>query len=363
MKKVIFVLIIFIIGNCLYSSAQKLKPGFEKQEYIELLKLTAKHTNPDYFKDIPAPEHFKMQYRAVVSGLDNAWELWTDNNGAAAISIRGTTGKPVSWLENFYAAMVPAQGTIKLSSSSAFQYKLADNPGAAVHAGWLLALASMAPDIVRHIDSCYKAGIKNIYLVGHSQGGGITYLLTAYLYQLQKQKLLPSDIRFKTYCSAGPKPGNLFFAYDYEAMTQEGWAFNVVNTSDWVPEVPLSVQTSGDFNEINPFRDAKKAINKLGFPKNVALRYAYNRMDKPSRRAQRNYKKYLGNMMSKMVRKNMTGCEKPTFYNSSNYVRTGHYIVLVGDDAYFKKYSDDKMKIFQHHMPNVYYYLAMSYLK
>jgi hypothetical protein len=50
----------------------------------------------------------------------------------------------------------------------------------------------------------------------------ISYLLTAYLYHLQKSGRLQADIRFKTYASAGPKPGNLYFAYQYEAMTKGG---------------------------------------------------------------------------------------------------------------------------------------------
>jgi hypothetical protein len=43
-------------------------------------------------------------------GLDNRWDLnkGTQNN-IALINIRGTPTDPESWLENFYAAMVPAK--------------------------------------------------------------------------------------------------------------------------------------------------------------------------------------------------------------------------------------------------------------
>jgi len=37
-------------------------------------------------------------------GLDNQWGLWVLEDKVACISIRGTTTKQVSWLENFYAA-------------------------------------------------------------------------------------------------------------------------------------------------------------------------------------------------------------------------------------------------------------------
>ena len=108
-------------------------------------------------------------------------------------------------------------------------------------------------------------GKKEFFITGHSQGGALAYLLTAHLLIMQENGIIPSDVRFKTYCSAAPKPGNLYFAYYYEKMTQQGWAYNTVNALDWVPESPFSIQTVNDFNAINPFRDAKKAMKKLLF--------------------------------------------------------------------------------------------------
>ena len=52
-----------------------------------------------------------------------------------------------------------------------------------------------------------------------------------------------TSLNIKTYCSAAPKPGNLFYAYDFEHITEGGWAFNVVNSADWVPELPSTTQT------------------------------------------------------------------------------------------------------------------------
>jgi hypothetical protein len=254
--------------------------------------------------------------------------------------------------------MVPARGVLQLSDTENFNYELASNPKAAVHVGWLVSTAFLAKDILPKIDSCYKAGIKNIIVTGHSQGGGISYLLTAYLYSLQRSGRLPADIRFKTYCSAGPKPGNLYFAYEYEAMTHGGWAYNVVNEADWVPEVPLSIQTVTDFNETNPFVSAKSMIKKQKFPKNIALRYAYNRLDKPSRKAQKNYQKYLGKMTSGMVKKNIPGFVPPEYFNSNNYVRTGNYIVLSTDSAYYHLFPDNEKQVFIHHMHAPYLYLT-----
>ena len=87
--------------------------------------------------------------------------------------------------------MVPAKGELQLNDSTKFTYTLATDSKAAVHMGWLIGLASLAPDINLKIDSCYKAGIRNFYIMGHSQGGAIAYLLTSYLHYRQMENALP----------------------------------------------------------------------------------------------------------------------------------------------------------------------------
>lgn len=340
--------------------AQVLQPGFNKAEYIEMIKISAKFGDSTYRTQLPPPEHSNFIYRSPVMGLENRWDLWMTNGNTAVISLRGTTASSVSWLNNFYAAMIPAKGSLHLDDSTIFNYNLADDPKAAVHVGWMISVAFLSRDILPKIDSCYKAGIKNVIITGHSQGGAIAYLLTAYLYSLQRQQTLPADIRFKTYCSAGPKPGNLYFAYAYEAITQQGWAYNVVNAADWVPETPFSIQTLQDLNKTNPFVNAKQLLKKQPFPKDIVLRYAYNRLEKPSRQAQRNYEKYLGKYVAKQVQKHLKGFKPPAYYHSTDYVRTGNYIVLLPDAEYYKLYPDSEKKIFTHHYHMPYLYLAMK---
>lgn len=291
-------------------------------------------------------------------GLENRWDLWMRDDRVAIISIRGTTASMVSWLANFYAATVPATGSLQLTPAEKFTYRLADNPRAAVHIGWLVSTAYLSKDMLPRIDSLYRQGVKDIIVMGHSQGGAIAYLVTAYLYQLQRLRQLPTDIRFKTYCSASPKPGNLYFAYDYEAMTQGGWSYNVVNTADWVPETPLSVQTLNDFNKTNVFAIAPALIKKQKWPMNWIGKYAFNRLDKPSKRLQRRYEKYLGGMVSKQVVKHLKEFQKPAYYPSSDYVRTGNTIVLYADTAYYKLYPDSQQNVFIHHFFAPYLYLA-----
>ncbi len=192
--------------------------------------------------------------------------------------------------------------------------------------------------------------------MGHSQGDAINYLLTAYLYSLQKQNKLPLDIRFKTYCSAAPKPGNLYFAYHYENITNK-WAFNVVNSADWVPETPISIQTLNDFNETNLFKDAKKGIKELKFPKNIVLKHIYNQLDKPTKKAQKRYEKYLGKMTSKLIQKEFSGFIPPKYFHTSCYVRTGETIVLFANDYYFNNFQKNSSDIGTHHNFKAYLFL------
>lgn len=343
-------------------TAQPLRPGFDRSEYIELMHVSAQFGDSSYVSTLPAPQRFKLAYRSPVIGLDNRWDLWTDNRGTAVVSLRGTTANSVSWLANFYAAMVPAKGELQLSDQEKFTYALASNPKAAVHVGWLVSTAFLSKDILPKLDSVYRQGVKNMLIMGHSQGGAIAFLLTAHLYELQRQGRLPADIRFKTYCSAGPKPGNLYFAYDYEAQTQGGWAYNVVNSADWVPEVPFSIQTVSDFNTTNPFAGADGIIKKQKFVKRIILRSVYNSLSKPAIRAQKNYEKYLGRIASKTVQKNLNGYVPPSYYNSNHYVRTGATIVLPADSAYYRRYPDSKEKVFTHHFHPPYLYLTETRL-
>lgn len=356
-KKCYLAFFMFVLADA--ATAQKLKPGFDKEEYRELMYVSVRTSaSPGYYNQYPEPQHFKMIYQSDSMGLDNLWDLWKDNtNNIAAISIRGTTAKNISWLENFYAAMIPATGELKIADDYVFKYQLATNPKATVHIGWTIGLAFLSRDMMPKIDSLYKTGVKDFLIIGHSQGGALAYLLSAYLYHLQKAGSLPADIRLKTYCSAAPKPGNLFFAYDYEALTQNGWSYNVVNSADWVPETPFSIQTLTDFNSTNPFVNAKAVISKMGFPKNLVLKWVYNKMDRKTRKAMKYYCKNLGKRTGSMIKKILPGFEPPQYSESMNYVRTGNYIVLQADEAYYKLYPDSKENVFVHHFHKPYLWL------
>ncbi len=355
--------IFIIILSLLFSHqvfSHELKPYFDKSEYKEMLLISLRTTlNEKYYNKYPEPQNYKLSYQSRVVGLDNLWQLWINQNRTiAVVSIRGTTLKPESSLANLYEVMVPAKGELHLSKTDTFFYELAENPNAAVHIGWLISMAYLSRDIVPKIDSLYKSGIKDFLLMGHSQGGAINYLLTAYLYNLQQKGEISKDIRFKTYCSAAPKPGNLYFAYYYEKLTQNGWGYNIVNAADWVPETPISIQTLNDINSPNPFRNAKKDIKNLKFPKNIVAKHIYNKLDKPTKKAQRTYERYLGDMTSKVIEKNLVDFIPPDEYFHSNYyVRTGATIVLYPENDYYEFFEKEKDNFFFNHGLEYYLYL------
>lgn len=340
--------------------AQDLKPGFDREEYINLMLISARTANDEsYSAQFEEPENYTLAYRSEPIGLDNLWNLWIrEDNSAAVISIRGTTQNSESWLQNFYAAMIPASGAIIFKDGYEFTYTLSENPLATVHAGWLMGTAFLWREIQPRLDSLVHSGIEDFLIVGHSQGGAISYLLTAHIRSLMRTGELPEQLRLKTYCSAAPKPGNLFFAYSYEAQTQNGWAYNVVNAHDWVPEMPFSIQTFRDFNPTNPFTYADDIIREQKFPNNLAMRHIYNRLDKPTRRAQKSYSRYLGKRVSKFVVKIIDGLETPPFADNFNYVRTGTTIVLTPDESYSEEFPENDKMIFNHHLHKNYLFLA-----
>jgi len=356
MKQLILLALVVLLS--LPVGAQPLRPGFEKSEYTELIKINFRFVDSVRYEEFPAPERFTHAYRSPILGIDNCWDFWKDKQGTGVISVRGTTGTIASWMGNFYSAMVPATGWLKTTEADTFRYALSEDPKAAVHVGWLISTGALMKDMLPQLETFLAAGNRDLLITGHSQGGGIAFLVTAHLRSLQRQGKLPADLRIKTYCSAGPKPGNLYFAYSYEAMTQMGWGYNVVNAADWVPETPFSIQTTNDFNTTNPFTGAKKGMKVIPIPVRWVVKSAYRKMDRPTRRSQRRFEKYLGRKMDKYLARFIKGIEAPEYLPSSAYVRCGNHITLVPDAAYYEQFPDSSSNKFIHHGIHPYLYLV-----
>lgn len=344
-------------------AAQSLQPGFDAREYIDMLEITAVlgDTVPLH-SHIPAPINYTRQYRSPELGLKNRWDMWyRKDNQLAVISIRGTVNELPSWLENFYAAMVPANGSLQLNDSTRFDYQLAADDKAMVHVGWMVGLGYMAPTMLAQIRLARQKGIREFIIIGHSQGGALAFLTRSYLYYLAQKGELPRDIVFKTYCSAAPKPGNLFYAYDFDFITRNGWAFTVVNAADWVPETPFSIQTITDFNPVNPFINIQGALAKQPWLVRLYLKGKYNKMNRATRKAQKCFKSILGDMVYKQVKKTLSQLRAPRYMAGNNYQRAGIPIVLQPDSAYYRQFPNNPEKIFQHHFFEPYLLLTRQY--
>jgi len=349
--------LIFGLLVCIYFplQAQQLKPGFDPKEYHDLLSLPERGDSAMGVH----PDNYQLLYTSPEVGFYNRWFLWKRNDGVVVINIRGTIGKTESWLANFYAAMIPATGSLQLTDSTIFDYKLAkDSIAPYVHVGWTVALGFMAPDIVAHIKEQYKAGAREFIVMGHSQGGAIAFLTRSYLEYLPG---MPKDIKYKTYCSAAPKPGNLFYAYDFDFITRDGWGFRVVNAADWVPETPLSLQRVTDFNTVNPFIDIPGTLKKQKFFVRLYGNMVYNKLTRATNRSVRRYRKYLGNFVYKLSKKQLPQLRQPAYVYSNNYMTAGSPVILMPDEEYNKLYPFDGKNVFIHHMPAHYLFLLKKY--
>ena len=343
---------------------QKIQPGFNNREYADLLSLAFySKLKPDSLSSYRTDKSYQLAYRSPEVGLLNRWTLYLRNDDVAIIDIRGTVNKNASWLANFYAAMIPATGRLQLNDSTTFDYQLAADPRAAVHVGWTISLAYIAPDITDKIRQYYTGKkIKEFFIFGHSQGGGIAFLLRSYLEYEMKKGHLPADLQIKTYCSAAPKPGNTYYAYDFDFITRNGWGFNVVNAADWVPETPFSIQQVTDMNAPNPIINAKTALNKQKLIIRLAGKSIFNKMERKPRKAQRMHEKYLGHAIYKRaVKKVLPQLKEPAYEHDANYTRAGVPIVLIPDETYWQKFPNSPDKYFAHHLYDAYHFLLVKY--
>ena len=364
MVKVLFGFILLCTLGCTGANAQALKPGFDIDEYVGVLQRCALQVDAAFRGQLPKETTFSRVYRSPEQGLHNKYDIWqSKDKSVIAINLRGTTSDIDSWLENFYSAMIPATGSLKLSNSYTFNYKFAGDPRALVHIGWAIGIGSIAPDVVDKVQRFYAQGVRQVIVEGHSQGGALSFLLSSYLHYLIADGKLPKDLVIKTYCSAAPKPGNLYYAYDFDYINRGGWANTVVNAADWVPETPFTIQTLFDINHINPFVHAMDLIQHQKLLVRLYVGHVYRRLNHATKRAQHRYEKTLGSKMYKQVRKYMPEYQQPGYAPSCNYVRAGNPIVLEPDSDYYKRFPDTGSNVFRHHLFESYYYLATKTYK
>src|SRR5688572_20928779 len=125
--------ILLSIPLCLFflvaTTQSRLKPGFDPIEYGELLSLAFYSSGiPDSNERIQTKDRYQMAYRSDEVGFKNRWTLYIRDDNVAVIDLRGTVGHAASWMANFYAAMLPATGSLQLNDSVTFNYQLSADP-------------------------------------------------------------------------------------------------------------------------------------------------------------------------------------------------------------------------------------------
>lgn len=342
-------------------SISTLRAGFDPQECDDLLRLSFPFTDTVANKQfIDFQEGYHFLYRSPSVGMDNVWDLWLKGDSTVVITLRGTTADMKSLLADFYSAMVPAKGKIRLDNFREMDYKLAESDRAAVHVGFLIAFAFLADDMLPKIDSLYNRGFTDYLVAGHSQGGALSYYVSAWLRHLQKDKVYP-EMRVKTYASASPKLGNMYFAYDYDNMSREGWSYSLINSQDAIPEMPFTTQQVDlDMNDPNPVLGMMESFDKMSLIKRVVLKRAFNKMIKEAANSAKTYQKYLGEYLRAFVKDMMPELEVPEVIKTSYYVRPGVQIALLANDNYFERYKNHENKYY-HHGLNPYRVLLREY--
>ncbi len=359
----LFIFIFF--SNFLVSAQGKLKSGFDAQEFLDVLHLEWAHQDSgSRYTPKTIPKNYNRVYRSPEVGLKNKVDFWMRNDSVGVICLRYTVGG-TSWLENFYSGLIKAKGSLKLNDSTNFNYIFSHDEKALVHHGWTIGIAHLAPLVTKTINEYYKKGVKEFIIVGHSQGAALSFLMRSYL-QYASESVVPKDITYKVYCSAAPKPGNLFYAYDFDFITRNGWAYRIVNSNDWVPETPFTIQAIQDLHPTNPFSKRKEIMQRR--VKNPLIRgyinHAVNDMQGSTQKTNRKYKKYLTKRINKFIKKSLKDYEAPTIEKSNFYMPAGIPIILQPDSTYNEKFKYDGENVFLHHMFEPYIYLTeLHYLK
>ncbi|WP_222165478.1 lipase family protein [Edaphocola aurantiacus] len=341
-----------------------LRPGFDPLECEDIL-----HLNFAFLDTVLSHkfegflEGYHIYYRSPSVGLDNAADMWLRDDSTVVIMLRGTTAKMESILEDFYCAMVPAQGSVSLSKHKSFAYQLASDPRAAVHAGFLIGFVYLADQIQPKIHDLYTKGYRKFIVGGHSQGGALCYYVSAWLMQ-ERNKGILRDIIVKTYASAPPKMGNMYFAYDYDNANLSQWSFSIVNTEDPVPEMPLTTQQVDiDINEPNPLLNLMQRIDEMSLLKRFYINRKVNfkKMKKQARKSSEAYQKYLGRSLGSIIQKTLPEMVLPASVPTTYFVRPGVPITLAATDEY-RAYCKNAPKYF-HHGIDPYRFLLRQYYK
>jgi len=358
-RKLFYFLFLYLLGNSYWNYAHK--PGFDWLEYEKMLQISIQAFQPQENEEVLNALEYDWIFSSNEGPMANLFKVYRAKNQKNAVfSFRGTTDGAGSWMQNMYAAMIPATGSIELEKGKQMYYQFAENEDAALHAGWTMGFISLLPEIREQLDILIQDNIKDIYITGHSQGGALAHIMTAWLHYQEEY----SNFSVKTYASASPKPGNYYFSTDYYDKTQNGYSFNVSNVMDWVPQSFLTTQNIEDIVKPNFFTYFKEQAEKEKFIKRIVNKFLYAKMNKVGAKAVKKYKKYSGEYMYKRMKEFFPHFVAPDFVFSFDYHDCGPQIKMTPPEEYFIEFKNASNEEFMyHHHADKYFWLVDYYKK
>ncbi|UTW64104.1 lipase family protein [bacterium SCSIO 12741] len=308
-------LLLFLASLTILVSQAGVKPGFDPVEARDMIALCNSFTFEFLYGTDEAiiPTGYEKVFTSSIQGMDNKFQVYKKGD-IAVINFRGSTEKAISWVENFYSAMIPAKGKIVIQEES-HPYTFATEKEASVHAGYALAVVILSEDILREIKQLNDQGIYQIYITGHSQGGALATMTRAWLENLPKKALDPKN-EFKTYAFANPMCGNQEFADEYgERFVETETAFSIINPRDIVPKLPLNYEEGKIFSSERFAQWLESGIDTKGLGKDMLMKVFEGGV--------KGYITKSNALMTKLISAKFGSVTMPEFVDDINYFPCG----------------------------------------
>lgn len=330
LKKLLTPTIILLTAMCFGQFSN----GFQTQEVVASIATCNTFNFDKQFgehKDI-LPTGFTLNYDSGIMSMDNKFRVF--NNGKyGIISFRGSTDKIVSWVENCYAAMIPAKGTMTIKEKQV-EYAFSETDSAAIHSGYALTVIMLSERVISQIKLLNDKNIHDIIITGHSQGGALATLTRAYLEHLPKD-IFSNATTFKTYAFAAPMSGNKEFADNYNALfSKKETSFSIINPEDPIPELPINYNEEEELlnkETIASWVFGESEFDAKDFGKNVVIKLFEGGL--------KNHIKSSNSLINKFVDFKFGQVDMPEFIDDINYYPTGKVMEI--DSFVFPKVEID----------------------
>lgn len=295
----------------------QLKPGFDVDELTTTIAMCNSYNFMEQYGSAKTivPNSFNKVFSSEIIGMDNKFEVYDDGH-VGVINFRGSTNKLISWVENFYSAMIPATGSMKIEDKT-YEYTFAKIDSSAVHAGYALSVLLISERLKEQINNLNQKGISDIIITGHSQGGALATMTRAYLENLPESEFAVKN-NYKTYAYAQPMCGNKEFANEYnQRFSEQGTSYSIINPKDPVPNLPFNYEEEKLITKDKIkgwlFGDADFEPTKFG--QSALIRLMEGGLTKHIKNSNR--------LISKIVSFQVGNVELPEFVSDINYFPTG----------------------------------------